>query len=653
MTLLRRPRSTDHTGWRMVRAALWAAAVAAAALVLGALPASAHANLERSDPPNGGMIAAGRTTMTLWYGEPVTSAGSSFSLQRTDGAAPPVPTTATLDEGGTVVHLTLPALENGTYTLTWAVTAADGHPTRGTVLFGAGFRPDGVASADTSAPDPYAVLLRLLDLGGSLVALGSLVVAGRVVSALGPPAPRLRRRVLTAGGLGAALALAGALTTPVLTAWTQLGGEADGVGSLFSAVRDVVLTSTWGLLWVARVALLLVAYVCLWRARGEASWALARAGRPADRWRRSGVAAAVPLALAVSVDAWSGHASTLPARSALTAAAAAAHVVAASVWAGGLVVLVVAVVPVMRLEAPVRRAVSPAVWRAFSPVAAVSVGVLVATGLYEAARHVGTAASVTDGLYGWGVLAKLGLLGIALALAGYNTLVVNDGVAARVGGLVGLGSTWRPSSRPLAVTVSIEAAVLVLATGVAAVMTSTPTAREVAAASEVTVPHSDSVDGLFVTAEAVPTGSRLRVVVRTEAVLRPMPWPVTGVDVSVADGTLLTPVAPDEATSLEAVEDGHYEASVPDPGLDAWTAQVTVHRDGRPDEVLLIPGSSAVTRPVTPLEAGAGALALLLLAGTTAAVAVARRRAGGGRDPDPPYPAHPDAVPVLEEASTR
>jgi copper transport protein len=646
------PRASGRTRPAALRRLARVLLVVGALLFLTAGPASAHANLERSDPPNGGQIAPGRTTLTLWFGEPVTAAGSSFSVQRTDGAAPAVETTSTLDEGGTVVHLTIPPLENGTYTLTWAVTATDGHPTRGTVVFGSGFRPDGIASADTSAPDAGAVALRVVDLGGSLVALGSLVVAGRVIGALGGLGPVLRRRVLTAGALGATVALVGALATPVLTASAQLGDDGD-VAGLVSAVQDLVLTSTWGILWALRVVALLVAYVFLWRSRRDAADEADGRATPST-WVVPGRVAAVALAAGMTLDAWAGHASTLQGRSVLTSVAAALHVLAASVWAGGLVVLVLAVVPVMRLDGPERRAVTPAVWRAFSPVAAMSVAVLAATGFYEAARHTGTLATLDDGLYGRSILVKVGLLGVALALAGYNTLVVNDRIAERVGAAVGLGSLWRPRGRALRRTVVVEAVVLLCAVGVAAVMTSTPTAREVAAASQTSAPHTDTVDGLFITAEAVPTGTRLRVVVRTEAVLRPMPWPVTGVEVGFLEGTVLNPEpAVRDSTTLDAVDDGLYEASVADPGLDEWTAQVVVHRTGKPDDTLLLPGTSATgAEPVSPLELAAGSVALLLLAGTGTAVVLTRRRRGDPQDDQDDTDHHTDAT-ALQEAISR
>ncbi len=60
---------------------------------------------------------------------------------------------------------------------------------------------------------------------------------------------------------------------------------------------------------------------------------------------------------------------------------------------------------------------------------------LLATGVYEAGRHVPTTASLTSTLYGQAVLVKTLLLVGALALAGLNTLLVNPGLVSRWPGL--------------------------------------------------------------------------------------------------------------------------------------------------------------------------------------------------------------------------
>ncbi|WP_076263964.1 copper resistance CopC family protein [Intrasporangium flavum] len=599
---------------------LVAALLAFAALLAGAGAASAHSALERSDPPNGGMVATGRTSLTLWFGEPVSATGSTFTVRPSDASAPPVPTTATLDASGDVVHLRTAPLERGTYTIAWSVVATDGHPTRGTVVFGAGFRPDGVpAGGSGAAPDAGQVLARLGDLGGTLLALGALTVAGRVLSALGATGARLRRRVLRLGAIGAGMSLVAAAAVPVLTAQAGLDAPASsGPGArLWAAVGEVLLSSTWGVLWLLRLLALAVGLVGLVVATRRSGDGGSEAGSLAPQgWTRPARLALGALVVAASLDGFAGHASTLPARSVPAAVAATLHVLAAGVWAGGLLVLVVTVVPLMRLDAATRRSVSPRAWRAFSPVAAASTVVLVGTGLYEAGRHVGSLATATSSVYGTGVLAKLLLVAVALVLAGYNTVLVNPAVSARVGDVLRLGPGWRPRRHRLATTVTVEACVLAGAVAVAALMTSVPTAREVQAASAVTAPHSATVDGLFVTFEAVPTGEQLRLVVRTEAVVRPLPTPPSGVEVGLAPAGSIT---------LRAVEPGRWEASAPVPESADWTAAVVVHRSGRPDSVVLVPGSTATAGAATPLELVTSGLAVAMLLGLATVVAVRRR----------------------------
>ena len=588
-------------------------------LVGAAATASAHATLERSDPPNGGMVGTGRTTLTLWYGESITPSASTFTIE---GDTARVPVTVSVDADGRVVHLTTPPLEKGTYTLTWAVVAADGHPTRGTVVFGSGFRPDGLPDPDSALPPVTPVLLRSLDLGGTLLALGSLLALWRVVPALGALSRRTGRRVLTLGAGGATVALVAAVATPLVTTSSQVGA-AVGSGEWTAALGQVLLDSTWGRVWLVRLLALVVAYLALWLARRTASRGLAR---PA-------LVAAAALVVSVALDGWAGHASALPSGVLLVWAAATAHVLAAGVWAGGLLVLAVVLRPLAVLDRDGRAGVALAAWRSFSPVAAVSSGVLLATGVFEAGAHVGTWAALFRGVYGPAVLAKVAVVGVALSIAGYNTLVVNPRIAGTVGRTLGFGSSWRPRPHPLPATVLVEGLVLVLAVGVAAVMTSVPTAREVTSAITADAPQSDRVDGLFVTVDAVPTGGEVRLIVRAQAVVRPLGTPVTGVDVGVTDGVVTAPrSAREQRVTLPQTEAGRYEARIPDPGVRDWTAEVFLHREGGRTSVVLAPWSSGTDWPV--LRVVTTLVALGLLVAVASGVVLVRRRRP--HDPLPP-----------------
>ena len=622
------------------------AAAVVALLGLGLAPAaSAHATLERSDPPNGGMVATGRTTLTLWYGEAITESASSFTVQGDQGA---VPATVALDDGDQVVHLTTAPLERGTYTLSWAVVAADGHPTKGTVIFGSGFRPDGIPNADSSLPDALPVVLRSADLGGTLVALGALLALWRVVPVLGRLARTTGRRALTAGAFGVTVALAAAIATPVVTTASQVGDGA-AAGAWLSALDDVLVGSAWGRLWMVRVLCLVVAYLALWRARRD----IGRRGTAPGGRTRSTVVVAAALVVSVGLDSWAGHASALPSGQVLAWAAASAHVLAAGAWAGGLLVLALVLRPLALLDRAGRAGLAIAGWRAFSPVAALSSGVLLATGLYEAGLHVDSWSALSRGVYGPAVLGKVAVVAVALTIAGYNTLVVNERLADRVGRVSGLGRGWRPRPRPLRTTVLVEAGVLSLAIVLAALMTSVPTAREVTAAATATAPQSDRADGLFVTVEAVPTGREVRLVVRAQAVVKPLGTPVTGVEVGVSDGLATEPTTrQEERLVLTQSEPGRYEGRIPAPAAQDWTAEVFLHRAGARTTVMLVPWSSAEPRSPFRTLASVTALGLLVAIGAVLVLVLLRRRR---TTPEPPPDAPTDRPrpAVLEEAGRR
>ena len=602
-----------------------------------AAAASAHSSLERSDPPNLGMVAIGRAELTLWFGEPVDDRASSFSVRRTDPVPASVPATASVETDGRSVHLAVPPLERGTYLIRWAVVAEDGHPTSGTITFGAGLRPAGSPATAAAAGDdgtgPGLVALRLADLAGLLVAIGAVAVSGRVLRALGGTGRALRPRVLRLGAAAAVLCVVAAALTPVLRAREQLGATASADAWL-EAVRDLVTGTTWGLLWMLRLAVGTVVAVALWRcgpertdgAEAELTAGAAptdgRAGRRPDAL----LVATGALVASAGLDAWAGHAATLPARSGAAVLAATGHVLASGVWAGGLLVVVVGLRPLARLDRPTRRVLTSAAWRAYSPMAAVAAGLLAATGVYLAGRQVPTVSSATASPYGTAVVAKVLLLATALALASYSTLVVNPRLADTV---LGTRVAWRPRPRRLSTTVTAELVVLATAVAVAALMTTVPTAREAGRAGTLSAPVSDTVDGLFVTFEAVPTGSSQHLVVRTEPVVRPVAGPVTGAEVGVA-----APGAGAVRVTLRETESGRYEGTVADPAPGDWSASVVLHRDGRPDSVLVVPWSPGSREAATPLEVATSALAVLLLAaiGSVLLLVAARRRRRNGAD---------------------
>ena len=614
----------------MVRRLAWSLLAAVTVLVLSAVPASAHSEIERSDPPNGGMVAVGRTTLSLSFGERVNTGASTFELHSRDGTRAEATVEPAGRDGGRVVQLSTAPLAFGIYSLDWRVLSLeDGHPSSGSIVFGVGLRPVLVPSGGAVRPEGPSLVLRWVDLSAMLLAIGALAVSGRVLGSMGEAGAGPRRRARRIAAAAAGLAIVSGALTPVVR--TQRGGSS--LGEWAGQIWATLTGTPWGHLWLAReLAVLLAAGALL-------SWATRRPDS-AGRVR----IALVALVASAWLEGWAGHASALPTRSALAGLAASAHLVAAGVWAGGLVVLALCVLPVMRRAPDLRGPVLASVWRTFSPRAAVASVVLLATGLYEAGRHVPTLGSVTATLYGGAVAAKTLLVLLALALAAVNTLVVNPRLAARVGRAIGRPEGWAPVSlRRFTTVVMAEVLVLVVAAWTAAVLTSVPTAREIAAAAPVTAPAFDTVDGLFLTVEDVPAGPhRSRLIVRVRATVLPEPAPVTGVVVR-----LVGPRGRPSRVTPEPVEPGRYEAEKRAPSPGRWTARVAVHRAGLPDSVARVRWTVAAptSNTVRPLEVVTTGVAGLLLAALLTVVWHARVR----RPPAAPGP----VAPVLTDASRR
>ncbi len=595
-------------------------------LIGGAAPALAHSYVPRSDPPNGGMVAVGRTELTLWLSEAVSADGSTIELRATSPTPVDVPVTLALDPSRRVARLTTAPLERGSYRLDYTLFSTDdGHTTRGAIVFGVGFRPDGVPTGSADLPPIPTVTSRWLDLGGILLGIGLLAISGRVLGSLGPEWLASRRRVRRVGAAGLGVAAVTGALTPLLA--THVAGAS--TGDWLDATREVLLGSPWGLTWLAREAALVAGVVLL-----SQHWD----GRIAPRRRRLAWAVLLTVAL---LDALAGHAVTVDSAVVVTVVAAAAHLVSAGVWVGGLALLVIGLWPVMR-RGPRRQALAiGTAWRSFSPRAAGSTVLLAASGLYEAGRHVDGPDSLTASAYGLALLGKVVLVAIALGLAGYHTLVVNDRLASRVGRRIGRGASWRPRRRPFTSTTALEAMVLVAAVGLAAVMTSVPTTKEVVAAANA-VPNrlAETLDGTFVTFEALDDApGRTRLVVRAASVTRPDPGPIETALVTLPAAGTGTRDVP-----LDAVEPGHWEGVTAEPAGDVWRVDVVLRRASAPDVV----APFSWHRPADPYAAGRGfqvgttTLAVLLLLALGGALLVLRRRRDEtGR----PEPLGPDALP--------
>ena len=108
------------------------ACVAAVLALAGALPASAHAALVRSSPTSGSTLTAVPPEVALTFNESIDPQFTSVTVKSGSTTASTGKPTV---EGATVYQSLDPRMDEGTYTVSYRVTSADGHPVSGSYTF--------------------------------------------------------------------------------------------------------------------------------------------------------------------------------------------------------------------------------------------------------------------------------------------------------------------------------------------------------------------------------------------------------------------------------------------------------------------------------------------------------------------------------------
>jgi copper transport protein len=505
-------------------------------MLMLAQPASAHADLVRSDPPNGSMLARAPSVARLWFSEEISPEFSSASIVDQHGAAI---AGSHAQGGGDPRQLTveLPSLGRGTYGLVWRVLAEDdGHATSGVVVFtiggaaaAAGTIPAaagaGAGVAGTAAT-PVGVLLRWLGLCSLAGLVGCLAVAGPVLGraraaaaseTVAAGAQQARRRLLAvAAGCAAAAAAIGVAT---LALEGQRAAAAGGGRTLGQAVLDLLTGTRWGHLWLAREAALIALAAIILGIRSRLGKA------PSRRATVLPVLAAV-LVLAIAwVEALGSHSAALESARAAAVAAYSLHVLTALLWLGALPALVLVLWP--RVAGLPHREVVRACRGPFSALIVVSVTVLVVTGLYGAGRQVPEPGQLLTTSYGRTLLLKTALLAAVGGLGLANSALLHGRRLARPGRLVAVGGA--APSRRLIISEALVGAVLLAAAGLLA-DTAPPRTTAPVAPLAAAQAYNTTVDDLVVSVSATPNrpGANGFTVLAASS-RRPPPAPIDGV----------------------------------------------------------------------------------------------------------------------------
>ncbi|HYE43955.1 MAG TPA: CopD family protein [Caulobacteraceae bacterium] len=367
-------------------------AMLAAVLVLAGGPSAswAHALLVQAVPADGARLDYLPAEATLSFNEPVTP----VAVRVLDASGTPVtgPDAVTVD--GSVLRIELPALDTGSFVISYRVTSADGHPVAGSVVFGIGGAPTGAASpddAEVASTALAAMAVRILHYASLLGAAGGalfLALAAGRWSAMGA---RLMPALC-------ALVAAAAVTAMANVGLSGAALEGTPPSGLLSGPAWTTGLTTDGL--AAAVAILGLMAVAL----GLALW-----GGGAGGVLVIGGALAAVASLAAT-----GHVVTVPPRW-LGTGLVTLHVAAAAFWLGSLVPLLIALATQPRPEA-VRMV------RRFSRLAVPAVALLVATGAAISVRQLGSWEGVYATPYGGLWLGKMMVVAGMLGAAAINKL---------------------------------------------------------------------------------------------------------------------------------------------------------------------------------------------------------------------------------------
>lgn len=401
------------TGWldrarpairTLVRSLVLCAAVCGISLA-AAGNAEAHAALLSTDPAPNAILATAPRQVTLAFGEAVGIADDSIRVlgpsgQRVDEGRP------RHGEGGdATVRMALPAgLRHGTYTVAWHVVSADTHPVAGAFVFSVGAPSGQVTAPRAAAPNASAAgvlygLGRYADYTGYTVLVGT----SAFVLLCRPPRRAIRplRRLLLTGW--------SAMVLSTFALLVVRGPYTEELG-LGRALDPTLLRNTMG--GTAGTFLLLRLLLLL----GAAPFLLLMTGR--GRTRRPGLTVAVAVAvtavgLAVT---WSlaEHASVglqVP----LAIPLDVLHLLAAAAWLGGLLALLTVL-----YRTPAEHPADVDTVRRFSLVALLAVVTLVATGLYQSWRQVGSWDALVTTAYGRWLLLKVYGVAMMLTAAFYS-----------------------------------------------------------------------------------------------------------------------------------------------------------------------------------------------------------------------------------------
>ncbi len=375
------------------------AALAAVVLCALGLPgtALAHATLASNSPAHEQRLSSAPRVVRLAFDEAVTLVPSSLRVFDSSGRS--VAGEPRLLADGSTIVASLRPLSRGGYTVRWQALGGDGHVVAGVFTFGVRMKaPEATAAYGARGPTGAENAARWLAFAALALVIGGL---GFRLLVLRGPVPRTFERrfylVTIAGAIGVVeVGLIAFILRSDSVLQLPLGTF------LYGDLRPIVRTpfgTAWVAMTLAFVLVVSLVFLAWLTERRYLLWpAFAIAVLFASGYSLSGHSAAGP-----NASRWSEFADWI-------------HLTAASLWAGGVVMLLVAVLTA--------REVARTAFVGFARLAPVLIAMLVAAGAYLSFLRLPELDDLWTTSYGQVLLVKLGLVAVALTWGAVHHFVV-------------------------------------------------------------------------------------------------------------------------------------------------------------------------------------------------------------------------------------
>ncbi|WP_420627661.1 CopD family protein [Candidatus Leptofilum sp.] len=391
-------------------------------------PIFAHAVPEFSNPAPNALLEELPDNLIIQFNEPIVANLSRIDLLTQGGEAVETGPLQLIDADGRTAAVSLPDLDQGAYLVSWQVlSTVDGHTTSGTFAFGYGVAATAVATENTviAQLSPLSATARWLTLTGIALLMGlfafRLLVWNPIVADVDLEAEeealdlKLAQVGIRIGIIGIVLIGLGLVVIFI---------DQNRVYDLLQTANMQSWISTrFGTMWLVRFLLLALSHFNL------SLFVDVKNGRKELRgWEWwLGLLLAIGLSLTVSLIS---HSAALTDETTQAILIDWVHVLAGTIWVGGLLFLAISLWQARLLKNEPRAWLNLSLIINFSAVAAICVGLLLTSGGYLSAKHVGGWTELVGTAYGLLLLGKIGLALLTLAIAGLNLLFLKPRLSA-------------------------------------------------------------------------------------------------------------------------------------------------------------------------------------------------------------------------------